>query len=135
MLHDLCRSFVKALTFCQSGQYVNTARVDPALLYVENTCLRIKDKRTLAICVMTGTLTESYLIEAAEAGPNLIHKVTIAPLEQEMRRDASLWGELFDFQVITGMMSSSGFGFATRGEGKGDGWASGTWVYPLETFS
>ena len=114
MLHALCRSFVKALTFCQSGQYVNTARVDPALLYVENTCLRIKDKRTLAICVMTGTLTESYLIEAAEAGPNLIHKVTIAPLEQEMRRDASLWGELFDFHVITGMMSSSGFGFATR---------------------
>jgi hypothetical protein len=78
---------------------------------------------------MTGTLTESYLIGSSEAGPRhspySIHKVTIAPLEQDMRRDASVWGLLFDFRVITGMMSPAGFGFATRGEGKGDGWNTG----------
>lgn len=132
MLRVRCRSFLKALTFCQSGQYINTARIDPALLYVENSRLRIRDKKTLAICVMTGTLTESYLIGSLEAGPRhspySIHKVTIAPLEQEMRRDASAWGLLFDFRVITGMMSPAGFGFATRGEGKGDGWNNGMWV-------
>lgn len=118
-------SFLKALMFCQSGQYINTARIDPALLYVENLRLRIKDKKSLAVCIMTGTLTESYLVASSEAGPRHspypIHKVTIAPLEQEMRRDASVWGLLFDFRVITGMMSPAGFGFGTRGEGKGDG--------------
>ena len=77
---------------------------------------------------MTGTLTESYLIESSEAGPHhlpyAIHKVTIAPLEQEMRQDASMWGMLLDFRVITGMMSLAGFIFTTRGEGKGDGWSN-----------
>ena len=130
-LHAPCRSFLKALMFCQSGQYINTARIDPALLYVENSRLRIKDKKSLAVCVMTGTCTESYLVGSSEAGPRhspySIHKITVAPLEQEMRRDASVWGKLFDFHTITGMMSPAGFGFATRGEGKGDGWNNGMW--------
>jgi hypothetical protein len=120
---------LKALTFCQSNQYINTARIDPALLYVENSRLRIKDKKCLAIGLMTGTLTESYLIGSCETGPRqspyLVHKVTIAPLEQEMRRDASTWGLLLDFHVITGSMSPAGFSFATRGEGKGDAWSNG----------
>jgi hypothetical protein len=131
MLFTPCRSFLKALTFCQSNQYINTARIDPALLYVENSRLCIKDKKCLAVCIMTGTLTESYLVASSEAGPRHspypIHKVTIAPLEQEMRRDASVWGKLFDFRVITGMMSPAGFAFTTRGEGKGDGWSNGKW--------
>lgn len=80
---------------------------------------------------MSGTLTESFLIAPSEAGPRhspySIHKVTVAPLEQEMRRDTSVWGMLFNFHVITGMMSPAGFGFATRGEGKGDGWSNGMW--------
>lgn len=78
---------------------------------------------------MTGTLTESFVIDSCEAGPRTapypIHKVTIAPLEQDWRRDVSVWGMLFDFHVIVGMLSESGFGFATRGEGKGDGWKNG----------
>jgi hypothetical protein len=123
-------AFLKALLFVKSGQYVNTARVDPALLVVDNTRrLRIRDKNALAICIMSGTLTESFVVESSEAGPRnapyRIHKVTIAPLEQDWRRDVSVWGMLFDFRVIVGMLSESGFGFATRGEGKGDGWKNG----------
>ena len=57
--------------------------------------------------------------------PYPIHKVTIAPLEQDWRRDASVWGLLFKFHTIVGMYSELGFGFATRGEGKGDGWKNG----------
>ena len=131
MLFIPCRSFLKVLTFCQSNQYINTARIDLALLYIENSRLRIKDKKCLAVCIMTGTLTKSYLVASFEASPchslYLIHKVTIASLEQEMRRDTSVWGKLFDFQVITGMMSLAGFAFTTRGEGKGDGWSNGKW--------
>lgn len=69
------------------------------------------------------------LINLCEAKPRhtpySIHKVTIAPFEQEMCQDASVLGMLFDFCVITGMMSPAGFGFATWGEGKGDGY--GKW--------
>ena len=111
---------------------MNTARVDPALLTVENSRIRIrtdKNSSTMAICVMTGTLTESFVIEACEAGPRNapypIHKVTIAPLEQDWRRDVSLWGSLLNFNVIVGMYSEYGFGFSTRGEGKGDAWKNG----------
>ena len=124
------RAFVRALLFVRSGQFVNTARVNPALLVVENSRLRLRDKKVLAICIMTGTLTESFVVESCDAGPRHapypIHKVTIAPLEQDWRRDASVWGMLFDFHVIVGMLSEYGFGFATRGEGKGDGWKNGT---------
>ena len=119
-------AFLKALLFVKSGQYVNTARVDPALLFVENSRLRIRDKKSLAVCIMSGTLTESFVVESCEAGPRTapypIHKVTIAPLEQDWRRDISVWGMLFNFRVIVGMYSEAGFGFQTRGEGKGDGW-------------
>lgn len=121
--------FLKALLFVQSGQYVNTARVDPALLVVENSRLRVRDKKSLAICIMSGTLTESFIVESCEAGPRhtpyAIHKVTIAPLEQDWRRDVSVWGMLFNSGVFGGMYSELGFGFATRGEGKGDNWKNG----------
>jgi hypothetical protein len=123
------RVFLKALLFVKSGQYVNTARIDPNLLVVENSRLRVRDKKSLAICIMTGTVTESFVVDSCEAGPRhapyLTHKVTIAPLEQDWRRDASVWGLLFEFRSIVGMYSELGFGFATRGEGKGDGWKNG----------
>jgi len=44
------------------------------------------------------------------------------PLEQDMRRDASTWGHLFEFHVIAGNMTSLGLGFAMHVEGKGDNW-------------
>ena len=72
---------------------------------------------------------ESFLLSPCESGPHhapySIHKVSIAPLEQDMRRDMSLWGLVFQFHVIAGMMTPMGFGFATRGEGKGDQWKTG----------
>ena len=48
------RAFVRALLFVKSGQFVsgqfvNTARVDPALLVVENSRLRVWEKNMLAI--------------------------------------------------------------------------------------
>jgi hypothetical protein len=105
--HDeLIRTIIKALRFVKCGSYVNTARVDPKILSVVNNRLRIADTKSMALCVMTGTVTESYLVGSAEAGPPhspyAIHKVTIAPFEQDFRRDTALWGLLFDFHVIYG---------------------------------
>lgn len=102
------------------------AHINPALLYVDGLRLRVKDRKQLAVCVMSGTLTESFVLGTTESGPRhspyAIHKVTIAPLEQEMHRDTSMWGLLFGFHIVAGMILSLGFGFATRGEGKGNAW-------------
>jgi hypothetical protein len=126
------RSFLRALRFVKSDCYVNTARIDPANLYVENSRLRVLEKKTLAIGIMTGTITESFLVASAQAGPRnspySIHKITIAPLEQDFRRDISVWGMLFNFHTAVGSMSPYGFSFATRGEGKGDGWKRGMFL-------
>ena len=86
----------------------------------------------LAIGIMTGTVTESFLVATAEAGPRhspyLIHKISIAPLEQDFRRDVSVWGMMFNFRSAAGTISPYGFSFATRGEGKGDGWKAGQYL-------
>ena len=123
------RLFLRALRFVKSDFYINTARIDPADLYVENSRLRVNEKNNLAIGIMTGTVTESFLVASAQAGPrNLpysIHKITIAPLEQDFRRDVSVWGVLFGFRTAAGLISPYGFSFATRGEGKGDTWKRG----------
>lgn len=77
---------------------------------------------------MTGSITESFLFTPFESGshhsPYRIHKVTIAPFEQDFRHDTAVWGLLFKFQVISGMISPSGFGFGTRSEGRGENWRS-----------
>jgi hypothetical protein len=123
------RLFLRALRFVKSDCYVNTARINPADLYVENSRLRVLEKKALAIGIMTGTVTESFLVDTAQAGPRSlpysIHKITIAPLEQDFCRDVSVWGMLFNFHTAAGSISPYGFSFATRGEGKGDGWRTG----------
>lgn len=85
---------------------------------------------------MTGTAIESNLVDPALAGPlsnrYAIHKLTLAPFQQDWCRDVSVWGLLFGFPVITGSISEEGFSFATRGEGK-DGYRSGAifFLWPL----
>ena len=126
------RTFLRALLFVKSDYYINTARINPADLYVDNSRLRVQGKKLLAIGIMTGTVTESFLIATAEAGPRhspySIHKISIAPLEQDFRRDVSVWGMLFKFRVAAGTISPYGFSFTTRGEGKGDGWKTGSFL-------
>ena len=125
----MIRCFLRALRFVKSDFYVNTARIDPAELYVESNRLCVRDKEQLAIGIMTGTVTESFLVASAQDGPRnspyFIHKITIAPLEQDFRRDASVWGALFNFRTAKGSINPFGFSFATHGEGKGDGWKAG----------
>lgn len=130
----VCRGIIRALAFTKNGYYVNTARVNPSDLFVENNRLRVRDPRNLAVGIMTGTATESYLVDTTQAGPRnnpyAIHKLTLAPFQQEWRRDVSLWGLLFKFYIISGSVSEHGFSFTTRGEGKGDGWRTGAFFPP-----
>lgn len=77
---------------------------------------------------MSGVVTESFLVASCLGGPSSspypVHKITIAPFEQEMRCDMSFWGEKFGFCITYGPINVNGFSFATLGEGKG-GWKSG----------
>jgi hypothetical protein len=111
------RQLLKALAFSHSGQYLNTARVDPKQVYAEDSQLKIVSTRQLAIHVMTGYLAKSFLVTPGAAGPSLnpwtVHKVTIAPFTQDMRRDTSFWGMLLDFHVIASTSGPLGFTFTT----------------------
>ena len=132
------RVLLKALLFVKSSQYVNTARIDPSLLVVESSWLRVHDKKSLAICIMMGTVMESFVVDSCEAGPchspYPIHKVTISPLEQDWHRDASVWRLLFEFCTIVGMYLELGFGFATHGEGKAMVGKTVWLLYDLQKF-
>lgn len=69
---------------------------------------------------MTGSLAELFLVTPGSAGPITnqwaVHKITIAPFTQDMRRDTSLWGLLLGFHVIPSNSCEAGFTFTTRGE-------------------
>jgi hypothetical protein len=114
------RQLLKALAFSHSGQYLNTARIDPKQVYAEEGRLKIVSTRQLAIHVMTGYVAESFLVTPGTAGPSLnpwtVHKITIAPFTQDMRRDTSFWGMLLDFHVISSSSGPLGFTFTTRPE-------------------
>ena len=107
---------------------MNTTRSEPELLCVVNNRLCVDDTGAMALCIMTGTVTESFLVASIDAGPPNatypIYKLTIAPFEQEFRCDNAVWGLKFKFHVISGSISPAGFSFVTRGEGKGESWRS-----------
>jgi hypothetical protein len=76
------------------------------------------DKRTNAVGIMIGIVTECNLVEPGIGGPVTmsypIHKVSIAPFKQEMRRDTSCWGQVMGFRKISGPVSELGITFSTR---------------------
>jgi hypothetical protein len=114
------RQLLKALVFSHSGQYLNTAHVDPKQVYAEDGQLKIMSTWQLTIHVMTGYLAESFLVMPGAAGPSLnpwtVHKVMIAPFTQDMRQDTSFCGMLLDFHIIASTSSLLGFTFTTRPE-------------------
>jgi hypothetical protein len=99
---------------------VNLARVDPKHLYVDERRIKNVDGKKLSVGVMTGTVTESFLFTPVEGGPGsgpwTLHKITIAPFTQDIRRETSLWGLLLGFDLIRGLTGPYGFSFTTQGE-------------------
>jgi hypothetical protein len=109
---------VSGLVFVRSGFFVNTARVDPAVLCTEMSQLRMADTKDVTVGVMLGVTTECLLVAEGMGGPPNspypVHKISIVPFAQEMRRDTSVWGKVFGFDVITGAVSSRGISFHTK---------------------
>jgi hypothetical protein len=106
--------------FNKSNYFVNTARVHPDALAVDGqNRLKIAGSNTNAVCVMLGVVTESMLIDegAVMSQTYPARKVTVVPFAQEMRRDTSLWGQLFKFHVVSASVSTRGLSFLTKRQG------------------
>jgi hypothetical protein len=67
---------------------------------------------------MLGVVTECAIIQVGYlVAPRYpVHKISIAPFAQEMRRDSSCWGAVLGFRTIIGPVSSFGISFSTRPE-------------------
>jgi hypothetical protein len=113
---------LKGLVFVRSGCFVNTSRIHPKLLTVESRRMKLAGQNTNAVGIMLGVATECFLVTectgGSQAAPYPIHKISIVPFAQEMRRDTSVWGKLFNFHVISGSVSSFGISFLTRRQRK-----------------
>lgn len=106
------------LTFVQSSIFVNMSRIKPHKLKVDGGRVRLTSRNAYVVGIMLGVVTECALISEATVGPPLspyiVHKISIVPFTQEMRRDTSVWGLLYKFDVISGPISEMGISFSTR---------------------
>ena len=113
-----CRSTLRGLHFVRSGDYVNMSRIAPMMLTAESRVIKIAGTHRIAVGIMLGSVTKCAIISEALVGssnsPYAVHKVSIAPFAQEMRRDTSVWGAVLGFRVITGSVSNLGVLFSTR---------------------
>jgi hypothetical protein len=109
---------LRELLFVQSGFFVNTSRIQPNILNVESGRLKMANSKHNAVGIMLGVISECFVIDETMVGPSQapypVHKVTIIPFAQEMRRDTSLWGQVFGFTAISGSVSNLGFSFSSR---------------------
>ncbi|RDB30829.1 hypothetical protein Hypma_005839 [Hypsizygus marmoreus] len=132
-------NLIRGIMFKQSGFYINTACIDPSLLYVDSRRLKITATKQPAVCVMIGLVTECYLRSSVQTGGNqsqyAVHRLTVAPAPQEMRRDMSTWGLLFGFSEMPAPITDSGFSFNTFGEGKFPTFASSAPSTPKKATS
>jgi hypothetical protein len=94
------------------------SRIDPAKLIVESGCIKVSKTKHNAVGVMLGVVSECFIVEETMAGPASapypVHKITIVPFAQEIRRDTSVWGLLLGFRSISGAVSTQGFSFSSR---------------------
>ena len=109
---------VRALVFTKSGIYVNPARVSPNVFVAEFGRLKLREPSSVAVCIMTGIITDCAIIsEGITGGPDnekTVHKVSLAPFRQDFRRDTTMWGKILNFDNISCAISTEGISFTTK---------------------
>lgn len=114
----LCSRLVRALLFTKSGMFVNPARVNPDVLVSDFGRLKIKEPSSIAVCIMTGIITDCAIVsEGFTGGPDnekAVHKVTLAPFRQDFRRDTTMWGKVLNFDNLSCAISTDGLSFTTK---------------------
>jgi hypothetical protein len=118
VLTCLYSRLVRALLFTKSGFFVNPARASPDEFIADAGRLKVKEPSSIAVCIMTGIVTECAIIsEGSTGGPDnakIVHKVSLAPFRQEFRRDTTLWGLKLGFDSVSCAVSAEGLSFNTR---------------------
>ena len=116
--HWFVSCLIRALLFTKSSYFVNPARVSPDVFIAEAGRLKVKEPSSIAVCIMTGIITECAIIsDGYSGGPDnekTVHKVTIAPFRQEFRRDTTMWGKILNFDSLSCAISAEGVSFSTR---------------------
>ena len=111
-------SLIRALLFTKSGYFVNLACASPNVFIAEAGCLKVKEPLSMAVCIMTGIITECAVIsDGCTGGPDnekVVHKVSIAPFRQEFRRDTTMWGRVLKFNSLSCSILTEGISFTTR---------------------
>ena len=113
-----CSRLIRALLFTKSGVFVNPARVAPEVFFAETGRLKLKEPSSVAVCIMTGIVTDCAIIsEGCTGGPDnekVVHKISLAPFRQEFRRDTTMWGKILNFDNISCAISTEGVSFTTK---------------------
>jgi hypothetical protein len=113
-----CSRLIRALLFTKSGIFVNPARASPDVFIAEYGRLKLKEPVSVAVCIMTGIVTDCAIIsEACAGGPDnekSVHKISLAPFRQEFRRDTTMWGKILNFDNISCAISTEGLSFSTK---------------------
>ena len=114
----LRRCLIRALLFTRSGIFVNPARVSPDILVSEFGRLKFKEPPSIAVCIMSGIITDCSIIsEGFTSGPEnekTVHKVPLAPFHQDFRRDTTMWGKILYFDNLSCAISTEGMSFTTK---------------------
>ena len=78
---------IRALLFTKSGFFVNPVHADLDMFVSEFGHLKIKEPSSIAMCIMTGIVTECAIISEGCMGrpdnEKAVHKISIAPFRQE----------------------------------------------------
>jgi hypothetical protein len=118
VLKKSCSRLIRALLFTNSGIFVNPARVAPEVFIAESGRLKLKEPSSIAVCIMTGIVTDGAIIsEGCTGGPEnekVVHKLSLAPFRQEFRRDTTMWGKILNFDNISCAISTEGVSFTTK---------------------
>jgi hypothetical protein len=109
---------VRALLFTKAGVFVNPARAAPDVFVAEGGRLKLKEPSSIAVCIMTGIVTDCAIIfEGTTGSPEnekTVHKLSLAPFRQEFRRDTTMWGKILNFDSLSCAISTKGLSFTTK---------------------
>jgi hypothetical protein len=128
MINPIYRSILQMLLFKQAGRFVNTARIDPAVLKSGSPVTLAGTQDTLAIGIMGILVRESHIITGVRFNDtgSLVRRLTGLPFAQEWRRDISVWARKLQFtrqDSIPAYVSEEGITFQTRTERGGHRYA------------
>ena len=106
---------IQALLFTKSGFFVNLACEAPNVFVSDFGHLKIKEPSSVAVCIMTGIVTECAIISEGCTGrpdnKKVVHKILIAPFCQEFCHDTMMWGKILYFDNLSCTISAEGVSF------------------------